>query len=99
MDDLGKRFVEFYPEFAQSTLLLGEVINICDVKTISFKGKDLQIFTVSRSDGTTTQLGSRHFNNLSFRDWVKPLKIAEIIKIDSIHHLKPLLTYRFEVVE
>jgi hypothetical protein len=96
---LGKRFVEFYPEFAQSTLLLGEVINICDVETMTFKGKDLQIFTIKRSDGTTIQLGRRHFNNISFKNWVKPLKVVGIVKISSIHHLKPLLTYRFEVVE
>jgi hypothetical protein len=25
--------------------------------------------------------------------------VVEIVKINSIHHLKPLLTYRFEVVE
>lgn len=96
---LGKRFIEFYPEFAPSTLELGEVININNIETITFKGKDLQIFTISRPNGTTTQLGKRHFNNIYFRDWAKPLKVVGIIKIDSIHHLKPLLTYRFEVAE
>lgn len=96
---LGHNFTKFHPEFSPETLELGETVTIANITTETFRGRDMQVFTVNRCNNTTLQLGSRHFKEVNFRDWAKPLKVVEIIKTDKLNCPRAILTYKFKAVD
>lgn len=95
---LGHDFERFYPEFSPSTLNLGEIVEITNIQNHEFQGKTFRTFTIKREDGTTLELGSRHFANLNYREWVKPLIVDGVKVINKLGYPKSIITYRFEVI-